>query len=505
MKAGYFLYVRPRSGSPTPRAAVILAVVGLAAATCSPALAESGAPDVPVPAVSDLAAAAATVLDDATLQEMLPDAAAAVLPELEPVAALPTTLPAVPAQETAAEPVTGAVAAPPPKPVPPPPAAPLPDVPAPDVPPATVDQAEPSNVNVSVRIDSPGDNGSVDQLNAADAANRYQPDDPQYQAQTREGTAAAAAPTPESPVSTGASAWAWDWSWDCADPVPELPVNPSGPMQNWTWNWNWDCGAPGLPDGNTNPQSGGQYQPGVSQYRPININVSIRINSPGNDGPVRQANIASATTSFVLPTIRIEASSTAPTGGSPAPSGAGPALMVSASLPLADAVQAEMPAPLIEFLFGAPSDPDACCPPTRRVDAPFGQLQTPPLKASPPPDAAPRDITAPARFRASVELTMRLTRASAEAAREARAASKPARTVRPAPRSRAANGAREPAAVLSSGFAPPLNAPDGRLGYVFLFVAGLAFVFAFAAATRSVAADVRATGEDPDPPPDRPG
>jgi hypothetical protein len=100
---------------------------------------------------------------------------------------------------------------------------------------------------------------------------------------------------------------------------------------------------------------------------------------------------------------------------------------------------------------------------------------------------------------------MRLTRASAEAARAARAASKPARTVRPAPRSRAADGTREPALALSSGFAPPLTDSDGRLGYLFLFVAGIAFVFAFADATRSVAADVRATGEDPDPPPDRPG
>ena len=31
-----------------------------------------------------------------------------------------------------------------------------------------------------------------------------------------------------------------------------------------------------------------QYQPGVTQYRPININVSIRIDGPGNDGPVKQ-------------------------------------------------------------------------------------------------------------------------------------------------------------------------------------------------------------------------
>jgi hypothetical protein len=482
----------------------MLAVVGLAAATCSPALAESGAPDVPLPAVPDLAAAAATVLDDTTLQEVLPAAAAAGLPELETVAAPPTTLPAVPAQETAAEPVTGAVVAPPQEPVPPvPAAAPEPDSPSPDAPPASVDQTDPTNVNISVRIDSPGDNGSVDQVNAADADAVSQPDDPQDQAQPGESTAAPAAATPEAPAPADASGWEWNWSWNCADPVPELPATPSGSMQNWTWNWDWDCGAPGLPDGNTSSQSGGQYQPGVSQYRPVNINISIRINSPGNDGPVRQTNIASATTTFVLPTIRIDASA-APVAGIAA-AGAGPALVIAASMPVAESVQAEMPAPLLEFLFGALSDQEGCCPPPLPLGVPYGAPEPSRPASAPAPDATARDITAPARFRASVELTMRLTRASAEAAREARAASKPARTVRPAPRSRAAEGTREPAVVLGSGFAPPLNASDGRLGYLFLFVAGIAFVFAFADATRSVAADVRATGEDPDPPPDRPG
>jgi hypothetical protein len=59
--------------------------------------------------------------------------------------------------------------------------------------------------------------------------------------------------------------------------------------------------------------------------------------------------------------------------------------------------------------------------------------------------------------------------------------------------------------VLSSGFAPPLSASDGHSGWLFLFVAGIGIILAFADVTRSVAAEVRATGEDPDPPPDRPG
>ena len=37
-----------------------------------------------------------------------------------------------------------------------------------------------------------------------------------------------------------------------------------------------------------------QYQPVTSQYQPINVNISIRIASPGNDGPVTQTNLALA-------------------------------------------------------------------------------------------------------------------------------------------------------------------------------------------------------------------
>ena len=489
----------------------MLAVVGLAAATCSPALAESGAPDVPLPAVPDLAAAAATVLEDATLQEVLPEAAAACLPELEPVAvaAPQTTLPAVPAQQTAAEPVRGAVTAPPPRPVPAQAAAPEPDPPAPDAPPAAVEQSAPTNINVSVRVDSPGDNGSVDQVNAADATmtveGRYQPDDPQYQAPAPAETASAAAATAETPDSDAASAWDWTWSWNCADPVPKLPAAPNGSVQNWVWNWDWDCGVPELPAGNSSGQSGGQYQPAVTQYRPININISIRTNSPGNDGPVRQGNLATAASTVVMPTIHVEVPGASPSGPWPAPASA-PAVVVSASLPAPEALQAAMPAPLLAFVFGEEPDPAAqCCPPEGPIGAPTGVAGAPDAAPGPGPDAAPRDITAPARFRAAVEVTLRLTRASEAAARKARSASKPARTVRPARSPHRGDGTREPAAVLSSGFAPPLNASDGRYGYLVLLVAGIAVVFAFADATRSVAAEVRATGEDPDPPPDRPG
>jgi hypothetical protein len=72
------------------------------------------------------------------------------------------------------------------------------------------------------------------------------------------------------------------------------------------------------------------------------------------------------------------------------------------------------------------------------------------------------------------------------------------------PRYRPADAAGEPARTLASGFVP-VDASDSRIGSVMLALVGFALFFAFADATRSVAADVRAAGEDPDPPPDRPG
>ena len=52
--------------------------------------------------------------------------------------------------------------------------------------------------------------------------------------------------------------------------------------------------------GNASPNSGVavQYQGDAVQYRPINISVSIRISSPGNDGPVVQTNLVHVQASF---------------------------------------------------------------------------------------------------------------------------------------------------------------------------------------------------------------
>jgi hypothetical protein len=158
-------------------------------------------------------------------------------------------------------------------------------------------QSAPSNVNVSVRVASPGDNGAVTQVNIAASAGIV-----------ADGGALPSAPAPASaPATTPSSQTAgagqqtttispagsgsapatgtWTWEWDCLSVPPFTAISPSGSTtgsvpSNWSWIWN--CGD------NTVQYHGGT----IGQYQPINLNVAIRISSPGNDGPVTQSNIA---------------------------------------------------------------------------------------------------------------------------------------------------------------------------------------------------------------------
>jgi hypothetical protein len=474
-----------RSGTPTRRAALFLAVLGIAATTSSPARAE----------------VATAVFEEPSLTELDP-LTAVDLPTALPAA---PALPAVPAQTAAAEPVTvGAVAAPPPEPAVEAPTEAVPAVtPAPDAPPSPeVAQTAPTNVNVSVRVNSPGDNGSVEQVNTAasttETAPQYQPDPPQYQEPIPASDAPTAEPAPQPPTSDPASAaagWDWTWEWNCGDAMPQIAVPTDAGVQNWTWNWNWNCEGPDSMPTNTVGEKPPQYQPGVTQYRPININISIRINSPGNDGPVKQTNnVAVVVLAPALPPIRVEVP-VAPT-----------AQPGSASLGFQAIVSPAAPITFITQMINDPEQPfaqDGCCPLPELTGVTTEAAEPQSVLIPQAPPAKRRDVTARERFRASVDVTIRLAKASEAATRVARPAPRPAQ-LRPAPRSPAAPTREQASAPSAAGYAP-LNAADGRLGYFVLLVAGLAFAFAFADASRSVAADVRAAGEDPDPPPTRPG
>ena len=109
-----------------------------------------------------------------------------------------------------------------PEPAPVPPAeepAPLDD--GRESPPDRTDRAPaPVNLNVDIRIFSPGDDGDVIQIGG---------------------------PTAGSPDGSGGIGpeidfdWDWDWTWTCGSGgVPAAKGAGSG--MSWNWSWNWDCG-----------------------------------------------------------------------------------------------------------------------------------------------------------------------------------------------------------------------------------------------------------------------
>ena len=170
---------------------------------------------------------------------------AAISPQYHEVEAIVReALPAPPA----AKPVAAPVPAPAPKPDPRPEYRPAAkqyhsETPS-DVP---VTQSQPGNVNVSIRINSPGDDGPVTQINAAggDVVSIVQP--------PSQGPGGSA-PAPEAPpTSTLPDNWTWVWTSACfgggggAQPASGATAGPS-------WNWQWSCaednpvGALPLPD-----------------------------------------------------------------------------------------------------------------------------------------------------------------------------------------------------------------------------------------------------------------
>ena len=94
-------------------------------------------------------------------------------------------------------------------------------------------QSAAANVNMSIRVDSPGNDGSVSQSNTTGT--------------TAAGpSASTSSPTPSAqpvpPSSSGAAVGGgeWEWTWDCAQPpiinAPAL-VDASGEIVAWNWTW----------------------------------------------------------------------------------------------------------------------------------------------------------------------------------------------------------------------------------------------------------------------------
>jgi hypothetical protein len=220
--------------------------------------------------------------------------------------------------------------------------------------PVTV-QADPANLNVTIRIDSPGDDGAVTQSNTAATATQ-QVASPSGRAATKPAAQQSAQPSGTTAASsTGASREAgssaspdapgtWQWTWDCVSPPdvqPPVLRDPDGELVTWNWTWIWNC-----PSNMETVSSGtSQYQSATgndttSQYQPGNVNIAIRISSPGSNGPVNQSNVA----------ITVEV----PTPASPSDgAGGGAAVRVDVQVP---GVAGALPSSASSASFDAPLD-----------------------------------------------------------------------------------------------------------------------------------------------------
>ena len=103
------------------------------------------------------------------------------------------------------------------------------------------------------------------------------------------------APTAQPPMQSPSNldlTWTWTWTWDCGgDSQQESSVAPSNlPGDTWLWDWRWSCAADAAPS---------------ASCAGCNTAFSIRILSPGDDGPVTQtiSTIAQSVASSVAETV----------------------------------------------------------------------------------------------------------------------------------------------------------------------------------------------------------
>jgi hypothetical protein len=153
-----------------------------------------------------------------------------------------------------------------------------------------------TNVSVSMRVASPGDDGPVMQLNVAGATAvgaAIQAPAVRAPATAQAGgsspssgvAGAAVSPSPQTAISSPEAAGTWNWTRDCLSIPSFSAISPTSSTDGslpMSWTWNWNC-----------PGNLRQYQDAtVGQYQSINMNIGIRLSSPGNNGPVTQASIA---------------------------------------------------------------------------------------------------------------------------------------------------------------------------------------------------------------------
>jgi hypothetical protein len=365
--------------------------------------------------------------------------------------------------------------------------------------------------------------GAVPAADAQAPTSALQPQAPETELEAP--PAAPAIDAPESPPVSSAStsdAWDWTWHWDCGEVIsPDIALPGTSSLPIWNWNWNWNCGGDSAASGKSESEIPSQYHGGTTQYQPINVNISIRVSSPGNDGAVSQGNIAQTIVSLIAaatqPVLGARPAATASrqaASASPQQSAATEAAPAEGFAELIVELSADMAALPLELVV----DLGCCAVPVPFADGADGtgasrglveEAQLGPAATDAPfraaPDAERPDITAAAVATAQLApvappavAALVVPKPKAEAARRAATHERLTKHVkhRAAPVS-------ERAAVLSYGGITPLGAPDRSSKILLLFL--LPFVFAFAAAARRVEDEDRAAAAEPGRPEGRPG
>jgi hypothetical protein len=265
----------------------------------------------------------------------------------------------------------------------------------------------------------------------ATAPDQYQPEEDRYQAATAseadEEPAPDAAPTASNPSTQNAdtaataetpqSQFVWNWVWHCAPAIDMANVPfPENLPDNAIVNWVWDssCSASNdspIPD---------QYQNSSPQYHQENILVSIRVNSPGDDGAITQGNVLEGLPGPVVVITtpgRGQANSPpaplppvvapfetflipSPIGPVPIPLPIAPAVPALEDLDSAMAALAESPvAVAIELAAPEPQSPQSATA--------SGESQAPSLVLTQPSSTAAAWTTAPAALRTTPGLAAR--------------------------------------------------------------------------------------------------
>ncbi|HET9739298.1 MAG TPA: hypothetical protein VFP78_14375 [Solirubrobacteraceae bacterium] len=104
----------------------------------------------------------------------------------------------------------------------------------------TVTQANPQNVNVSIRINSPGDDGPVTQINNTGSVSV-----PASPPASERPTAPEPRPSAAAEAPPGPDSWEWIWTSACFGGAPGggAPVATTSSR----WVWRWSCGDTPLP------------------------------------------------------------------------------------------------------------------------------------------------------------------------------------------------------------------------------------------------------------------